>query len=320
MPRVLITSTSFGKRVQAPVEILQSKGFELRLNDLGRPLEPAELVERLAGCQGCIAGLDHFTAEVFRAAPELRIVARYGVGVDRVDLAAAAQAGVTVTNTPEANSDSVADLAVTLMLAVARRIPYADRLVRSGAWQNVYGVSLTGKTVGLVGYGRIGSRVAERVRGFRCRVLVHDPFLLAETAAGAGLELVSLERLLAESDVVSLHLPANDQTRGLFGREAFTRMKAAAILINTARGEVVDDGALVEALSEGRIGGAGLDAHAQEPPNIAPYRDLDNVVLTPHMGAHTEEALYNMATGAVGNLCAWFEGQDPPNVVVKGTR
>jgi len=315
MPTILITSTSFGKRIKEPLEVLRSKGYDLRFNDLGRPLAEAELIERLDGCDGCIAGLDYFTAEVLRASSKLRIIARYGAGTDRVDLKATAAAGVVVTNTPVANSDSVADLAVGLMLAVARRIPLADRTVREGRWENMYGVSLFEKTVGLVGYGRIGSRVAERVKGFRSRVLVHDPFLDARVAEQEKVSLVSLEDLLDSSDFVSLHLPTNEDTRGLVGPKQFERMKPSAILINTARGELVDQDALIEALNNGEIRGAGLDAHTEEPPRAGLYEGLNNVVLTPHMGAYTEEALVNMAMGSVDNLCAFFEGRQPPNIV-----
>ncbi len=318
MTKVLITSTSFGKRVKAPLQTLKSKGYDLKFNDLGRPLLPEELVERLAGCEGCIAGLDHFTAEVFRASPGLRMIARYGAGVDRLDLKAAAEARVTVTNTPVANSDSVADLAVALMLAVARKIPAAHRCVCQGQWKNMYGVSLAEKTVGLIGFGRIGRRVADRVRGFRCRVLVVDPLIDPKSAAQAGIRLVSLEELLAAADFISLHLPANEHTRGLLGPEQFRQIKPSAILVNTARGELIDQDALLEALRSGRILGAGLDAHAEEPPDATLYDGLDNVVLTPHMGAYTEDALVNMAAGSVENLCAFFEGREPPDVVTEG--
>jgi len=319
-PKILITSTSFGKKVQEPLEVLQSKGYDLKPNDLGRPMTPEELMERLADCDGCIAGLDYFTADVIGAAPNLKIIARYGAGIDRVDLDAAAEAGVTVTNTPVANSDSVADLAIGLMLAVARKIPTADRSVRAGQWENMYGVSLFEKTVGLVGYGRIGSRVAARAKGFSCRVIVHDPFIDAAAAEKDGVELAALEDVLSQSDFISLHLPANDETRGSFNAERFAQMKPTAILVNTARGEVVDQEALLEALEEGQIGGAGLDAHSQEPPDPKPYEAFDNVVLTPHMGAYTREALVNMAMGSVENLCAFFEGRQPPNVVARPKR
>ncbi len=317
MTTILITSTSFGKRVKEPLDILRSKGYQLKLNDLGRPMTPDELTERLTDCDGCIAGLDHFSAEVILAAPKLQIIARYGAGVDRVDLDAATAAGVVVTNTPVANSDSVADLAVGLMLAVARQIPAADRSVRNGQWQNMYGISLSGKTVGLIGYGRIGSRVARRVKGFGCPVLVHDPFLDVAVAERDEFELVSLEKLLGESDFLSLHLPTTDATHGFLNAERLALMKPTAILVNTARGELVDSEALLAALREDRLGGAGLDTHAEEPPDPADFEEFDNVVLTPHMGAYTREALVNMAHGAVENLCAFFEGRQPPNVVAE---
>lgn len=320
MPRILITSTSFGKKVKEPLETLKKKGYDLKFNDLGRPLLAEELIERLADCDGCIAGLDYYTAEVFATVKNLRIVSRYGSGVDRVDLKAAAEAGVTVTNTPVANSDSVADLAVGLMLAVARNIPAADRSVRDGKWKNMYGVSLAGKTVGIVGFGRIGRRVADRVRGFNCRVLAYDPFVDAKAIEETGAEPKTLDELLAQSDFISLHLPANDETRAMINAEKFALMKPTAIVVNTARGETVDQDALLEALREGRIGGAGLDAHSVEPPDPLLFRSMDNVVLTPHMGAYTRESLENMATGAVENLCDFFDGKPPAHIVVKGSK
>jgi len=320
MPKILITSTSFGKKVKEPLETLENKGYDLKFNDVGRPLLAEELIERVADCDGCIAGLDYFTAEVFAACDKLRIVSRYGSGVDRVDLKAAAEAGVTVTNTPVANSDSVADLAIGLMLAVARKIPAADRSVRDGKWENMYGVSLSGKTVGLVGFGRIGRRVGDRAKGFDCRVLAYDPFVDADAMSEAGAESKTLDEVLAESDFISLHLPANDETRAMINAEKFALMKPTAIVVNTARGETVDQDALLAALREDRIGGAGLDAHSVEPPEPALFQSMDNVVLTPHMGAYTRESLVNMATGAVENLCDFFEGKTPAHVVVKGSK
>lgn len=320
MPAVLITSTSFGKKIKEPLDLLHAKSYDVRLNDLGRPMKPDELIERLDGCEGCIAGLDYFTPEVIEAANTLRIISRYGAGVDRVDLETARRCGITVTNTPVANSDSVADLAVGLMLSVARQIPLADRSVRAGQWENMYGVSLFQKTIGLVGFGRIGSRVADRVKGFSCRVIVHDPFLEPEVAREAGVELVSLDEVLGKSDFISLHLPANDQTRGFINAGKLGQMRSGAILINTGRGELIDQEALLDALRNGTIRGAGLDAHAVEPVDPKPYEELDNVVLTPHLGAYTHEALVNMAAGSVENLCAFFDGRTPPYVVVEGTR
>lgn len=310
--KILITSTSFGKKDPAPIRLLESKGYEIVWNETGKPLAAGELAARLEGCAGVIAGLDYFTTEVFETVRGLKVVARYGVGFDRVDLDAAKKAGVVVTNTPTANSDSVADLAVGLMLAVARKIPEAHRLTISGEWPKPFGVSLFQKTVGLVGLGRIGGRVARRVLGFDCEVLVFDPFLDRESAAGFGCRKVdSLEELLKAADFVSLHSPAGPATNRMINRDTLALMKPTAILVNTARGELVDEDALLAALKEGTILGAGLDAHAQEPPDVAKYENVPNLVLSPHMGAYTTEALYNMAMDSANDLVAVLEGREP---------
>ena len=314
MTKILITSTSFGQKDKTPLELLQSKGYEIIWNETGKPLSASELIVKLEGCVGVIAGLDHFTAEVFEKTAGLKIVARYGVGFDRVDLAAAKAKGVIVTNTPTANSDSVADLAVGLMLAVARHIVEAHRQTVEGRWPKLFGVSLFQKTVGLIGLGRIGSRVVQRVKGFDCRTLVYDPFIDAETAARFGCQKVdTLETLLSESDFVSLHSPASSETNQMINRQTLALMKPTAILINTARGELVHEADLLDALKNRVIGGAGLDAFAEEPPQVEKYQDIPNLVLTPHMGAYTTEALYNMAMDSTNDLIAVLEGRKPLN-------
>lgn len=312
MTKILITSTSFGKKDKTPLELLQSKGYEITWNESGKPLAADDLLAKLAGCDGVIAGLDYFTADVFEKVEGLKVVARYGVGFDRVDLEAAKKAGVIVTNTPTANSDSVADLAVGLMLAAARHLVEGHRQTTAGGWPKLFGVSLFQKTVGLIGLGRIGARVAKRVRGFDCPVLVYDPFIDAETAAEFDCTKVeSLEALLAESDFVSLHSPATPTTHGMINRKTLSLMKPTAILVNTARGELIDETDLLDALKTGVIGGAGLDAHAEEPPQVERYRDVPNLVITPHMGAYTTEALYNMAMDSTNDLIAVLEGREP---------
>jgi len=256
--------------------------------------------------------LDYFTAEVFEKIDGLKIVARYGVGFDRVDLAAAKKKGVIVTNTPTANSDSVADLAIGLMLAVARHITEAHRQTIDGGWPKLFGVSLFQKTVGLIGLGRIGARVAKRVKGFDCRTLVYDPFIDATTAAQYGCQKVdTLETLLAESDFVSLHSPASPETNGMINRQTLSLMKPTTILVNTARGELINETDLFDALKNKVIGGAGLDTFAQEPPQVEAFQGVPNLVLTPHMGAYTTEALYNMAMDSTNDLIAVLEGREP---------
>ena len=312
MTKILITSTSFGKKDKTPLELLQSKGYEITWNESGKPLAADDLIAKLEGCDGVIAGLDYFSAEVFEQVKGLKVVARYGVGFDRVDLDAAQKAGVIVTNTPTANSDSVADLAVGLMLAAARHVVEAHEQTKNGGWPKLFGVSLFQKTVGLIGLGRIGARVAKRVKGFDCPVLVYDPFVDKETAAQFGCEKVeSLETLLGQSDFVSLHSPATPTTNRMINRQTLSRMKPTAILVNTARGELIDETDLLDALKNNVIGGAGLDAFAEEPPQAEKFRDVPNLVVTPHMGAYTTEALYNMAADSTNDLIAVLEGREP---------
>ena len=312
MTKILITSRSFGQKDKTPLELLQSKGYDITWNESGKPLAASDLIQKLEGCAGVIAGLDFFTAEVFENVNDLKVVARYGVGFDRVDLEAAKKNGVIVTNTPTANSDSVADLAVGLMLATARHLVEAHRQTMDGGWPKLFGVSLFQKTVGLVGLGRIGVRVAQRVKGFDCRVLVYDPFIDTETASLYGCHKIeTLEMLLAESDFVSLHSPASPATNHLINRQTLALMKPTAILVNTARGELINEADLFDALKNGIIGGAGLDAHAQEPPQVAQYCDVPNLTITPHSGAYTTEALYNMAMDSTEDLIAVLEGRQP---------
>jgi len=312
MTKILITSTSFGQKDKTPLELLQSKGYEITWNETGKPMSAADLIAKLEGCDGVIAGLDYFTAEVFEKTNGLKVVARYGVGFDRVDLEAAKTKGVIVTNTPTANSDSVADLAVGLMLAVARHLVEAHRQTMEGGWPKLFGVSLFQKTVGLVGLGRIGARVAQRVKGFDCRTLVYDPFIDTETAAQFGCQKVdTLETLLAASDFVSLHSPASPETNQMINRQTLALMKPTAILVNTARGELIHEVDLLDALKNKIIGGAGLDTFAEEPPQVEKYREVPNLVITPHMGAYTTEALYNMAMDSTNDLIAVLEGCKP---------
>ncbi len=311
MTKILITSTSFGKQDKTPLELLQSKGYEITWNETGKPLDAGNLLAKLDGCAGVIAGLDYFSADVFYGVTELKIVARYGVGVDRVDLDAAEKAGVIVTNTPSANSDSVADLAVGLMLSASRKIVEAHSRTMSGQWPKTFGVSLFQKTVGLIGLGRVGARVAQRVKGFDCRVLVCDPFIDAETASQFGCEKVDLDTLLADSDFLSLHAPATAETQGMIHRETLGKMKPTAILVNTARGELVVEDDLLDALKAGGIYGAAIDAHRAEPPEVDKYKDVPNLTVTPHIGAYTTEALFNMAMDSAHDLIAVLEGRPP---------
>jgi D-3-phosphoglycerate dehydrogenase len=231
-------------------------------------------------------------AEAIAAAKGLKVIARAGVGLDNVDVPAATQAGVMVVNAPTSNITSAAELAVGLLLASARNIAPANEALKNGAWKRSKygGVELLDKKVGVVGFGRIGQLVAERLKGFGMEILAYDPYVSAQKAGLVGAQLVSLDELLAESDFITIHLPKTPETLGLIGKEALSKVKPTVRIINAARGGVLDEEALAEAIADGRVAGAGLDVFATEPTTQSPLFDFESVVVTPHLGASTEEA------------------------------
>lgn len=256
---------------------------------------------------------------IFEAAPRLKVVARHGVGVEAIDRQAAADRGVAVVNTPAANDESVAEHCIGMMILLAKRLLEADQAARCGDWEARYrliGVELYGKTLGLVGFGKIGQRVAAIAHdGFGMSIAYHDIVPYPEAEAALGARRLPLENLLEGADFVSVHTPLVPATRGLIAEDALRRMKRTAYLINSSRGPVVDQEALIRALKEGWIAGAGLDVFDPEPlPPDCPLRALDNVVLSPHMAAHTDEALYRMAM-VVSDVLAVIEGRPPENPV-----
>jgi len=231
-------------------------------------------------------------AEAIAAAKNLKVIARAGVGLDNVDVPAATQAGVMVVNAPTSNITSAAELAVGLLLSTARNIAPANEALKNGAWKRSKygGVELLDKKIGVVGFGRIGQLVAERLKGFGMEVLAYDPYVSAQKAGQLGARLVSLDELLAESDFITVHLPKTPETLGLIGKEALAKVKPSVRIINAARGGIVDEEALAEALREGRVAGAGIDVFAKEPTTESPLFEFESVVVTPHLGASTEEA------------------------------
>lgn len=286
-------------RVEHEVEVWEGDG----------PIPRPQLLERAAAAQGLLAMLtDRVDEELLAAAPGLIAISNYAVGTDNVDLDAATRGGVPVGNTPDVLTDATADLAVALMLAVARRIPEGERLVRAGEWRSwapafMLGRDLHGARVGIVGGGRIGGAVARRLEGFDCVV----------STAGRG-DREGLERLLSESDFVSLHLPLNAHTQGLIGVAELQRMKPTAYLVNTARGPIVDAQALGTALAEGWIAGAALDVTDPEPlPGDHPLLEAPNLVVVPHVGSATHAAREAMAERAVDNLLAGLGGRRMPS-------
>ena len=259
----------------------------------------ADLPEAVAGCAGWIVRSGtKVTAELIAAAGELRVIGRAGVGVDNVDLSAATERGVIVMNTPEGNAVTTAEHAIALIAALARKVPQATASMRAGRWEKgrFSGKELFNQTLGVIGLGNIGSLVAERARGLHMHVIAYDPVVGEERAQRLGVEMVPLDELFERADVVTPHVPLTKDTRGLIGRAAFARMKRGALVVNAARGGIVDEAALVEALDSGKLGGAALDVFEREPPPPDhPLLGREDVVLTPHLGAATAQAQLNVA-------------------------
>jgi lactate dehydrogenase-like 2-hydroxyacid dehydrogenase len=317
-PHIVIT-----RRLPEPVEQRARALFDVSLNVDDEPCSVARLHAALDSADGLIATVtDRLDRDALLSAPRrARIVANFGVGFNHIDIAAAGEAGIVVTNTPGVLTDDTADLAMTLMLMVARRAGEGERLVRAGAWTGwgptqLLGTRLTGATLGIVGMGRIGQAVARRARhGFGMTVLSYQPNPLASDQ-GDATPCGSLGELLERSDVVSLHCPATPETRHLIDANALARMGPQSILINTSRGDVIDEAALAVALGCGQIRGAGLDVYEEEPQVHPALRDLDNVVLLPHLGSATDASRIAMGMCALDNLEAYFAGDEPPNRVV----
>jgi lactate dehydrogenase-like 2-hydroxyacid dehydrogenase len=312
-PTVVVT-----RRLPAVVEEELSQDFDARLNRDDRPLGAAGLEEALRGADALLCTVtDRLTAEVLSAEPlRARLLANFGVGFNHIDTDAARARGVAVSNTPDVLTEATADIAMTLLLMVSRRAGEGERHIRCGAWTgwrptHMLGTQVSGKTLGLVGMGRIARAVARRAHhGFGLRVIFQDPYppSPSEAAALGAESRETLEQVLEESDFVSLHCPASPETRHLMNRERLARMRRSAFLINTARGDIVDEAALVEALADGTIAGAGLDVYEREPQISPELLTMENVVLLPHLGSATHETRIAMGRRALENLRLFFSG------------
>jgi len=256
-------------------------------------------------------------AEAIAAAPQLKVVARAGVGLDNVDVKAATNAGVMVVNAPQSNIVSAAEQAIALLFAVARRTPLANASLKSGEWKRskFSGVEILDKTVGVVGFGKIGQLVTQRLAAFGTNIIAYDPYVQPARAAQYGVRMVTLEELLREADIVTIHLPKTPETVGLIGERELAMVKPGVIIINAARGGLVDENALAIALKEGRVGGAGLDVFATEPTTSSPLFEFDNVVVCPHLGASTDEAQEKAGVAVAKSVKLALSGEFVPDAV-----
>ena len=315
---VLVTARAFWASGQAVETALQAVGCVIIRSPEAGPVPEAHLIELLRGCDAVIASSDPYNVSVFSRCPQLKVVSRCGVGIDSVDVAAATAAGVIVTNTPGAMTDAVGDYTLALLLGIARRIHEGDALMKNGGWGEYPGVLVSGKTLGLVGFGQIGQAVARRAAGFNMRILAYDPqaWERGVPADLPPLRFTDLDTLLAESDFVSLHAPNLPETRNMFHAERFARMKPTAYFINTARGPLVDEAALIHALENKQIAGAALDVFHQEPlPPDHPLRRAPRILLTPHNAFNAVEAAETMSRLSAENVLAVLRGESPAGLI-----
>ncbi len=305
MKKILISTSSFGKYDKTPLEILSKQKFKIALNPYGRELKEGEIKELLKGVEGVIAGTEPITRDVIYSARDLKVISRCGIGIDNVDIEAIKEKEIKLYRTPEGPALAVAELTLGLILDSLRYISYLNGKICSGGWEKKMGRLFTGKTVGIVGMGTIGKRLTTLLKPFNCKILARDHLPDKEFTKENNINYVYLDELLRESDIVTLHLPLDNDTKGLFNRDLFSQMKDGAIFINTSRGKIVDEDALFDILREGKIAHACLDVYRNEP-YTGKLKELDNVTLTCHVGSYAKEARVEMEKQAVENLIKGF--------------
>ncbi|HBE78468.1 MAG TPA: hydroxyacid dehydrogenase [Firmicutes bacterium] len=300
--KILVTPRSFGKSDPKPFTLLKEKGYEVIVNPYPRIMTQEEMIKEIKDVDGVIIGVDPLNSEVLTRAANLRAISKYGVGLDNIDLELAKSRGIKVSKTIGANSEAVAEFAVTLMLATARRMPFIDQECRKRNWAKIKAIQMDHKTLGLIGLGNIGKCVTKKVSGYDMSVIAYDVVQDQEYAKRNGIEFVDLETLLKKSDFISIHLPLVEATKNLISYKEFEMMKEKAVLVNTARGGIINEEALLWALKNNKIWGAGIDVFEEEPPKNDEFLKLDNIIIGSHCAASTMEAIDNMGIMAAQNL------------------
>ena len=315
--KLLITSRSFGQVSDEPLNMLKEKGFEVDFYN--EKYDEEDFLNMIGEYDALIIGAHEFSRKAVEKAKKLKIVSKHGAGLDNIDIAAAKEKNLCVTNVPATNSDAVADLAFGLMLDAARKISFASSCVKKGLWDRVIGTDVCYKTLGLIGFGAIARNVARRAAGFGMNVLVNDPFIDSIPEGFSHVKLTSFEGVLKNADFLSIHVPLNDNTRNLIGRDQMASMKKGSFIINTSRGGIVNEEALHEFLENGHIAGTGLDVTEKEPPVGSPLLELDNVTILPHIGMYSREAINAVSTICARNVVKMFNNEQLDNVVVHST-
>jgi len=312
---VIAVSDSVFPDLKPARQVLSKIGAELRMAEQNTPSGITQVAE---GADALLVTYAQITAPMIRQMRRCRIIARFGIGVDNVDIAEATKAGIVVTRVPDYCIEEVADHAMSLLLALARRVPLANALTQDGRWELAALTPihrLRGCTLGLVGFGRIPQSVTLRAQAFGLKVVSYDPFVATEVMAAAGVEKASFAELLRSSDFISVHAPLTPETTGLFNGNSLRQMKPSAYLINTARGPIVDETALAHALDAGQVAGAALDVLSKEPPEDSPLLHRNNVILTPHMSFYSVESLVDLQTKAAEEVVRVLRGEKPLHAV-----
>jgi len=316
MHNVLVTARIFGQISDQAFEVFRKNGLKVVPNPYrGKKLSEIELIELIGGIDALVCGLDQVTAKVIGAADKLKVISMFGTGIDHIDVKAAAEKCIVVTSVPAVNSDAVADMTFALMLTIARRIPFAFDQVKERKWPLIIGVEVYHKTLGIIGLGQIGKRVALRAAGFNMKILANESFPDESFINEKKIQLMPLNHLLRESDFVSIHVPLTPETKGLIGPDQFEMMQPTAFLINTARGGVVDEIALYDALKSGKIAGAAFDVLKEEPLKERRLLDLENFIVTPHISAFTKEAIEKTEKLSAQNVIDVLKGRHCPNII-----
>ncbi len=302
--KILITPRSFGKEDPKPFELLKEQGYEIVVNPYGRIMTEPEMVEAVKDVDAVILGVDPMNKKVIDAAGKLKVISKYGVGTDNIDVPYAQSKGIAVTRTVGANSDAVADYAFALMLAVARKVVLIDKECRKLNWSKISSIEMYHKKMGIIGLGNIGKGIAKRASGFDMKVYAYDVFKDDQFIKEHNIEFTSIETIIKECDFISLHLPLTPETRNLISYDQFKAMKNTAIIVNTSRGGVIDEEALLWALQNNVIYGAGIDVFEKEPPEQIKLLELDNIIVGSHCAASTVEAVNNMGIKASENVIA----------------
>lgn len=307
--KVLVTSNSFGRFSNQAKELLEENGFEVVLNKYKRIMNREEFIGEIADADAVILGTEILDEAVLEKAQKLKLVSRYGVGIDNIDTSYLEKNDIGLTVTKNSNNEAVADYTVALMLDVCRGISYADRMLRTEGWKKKEGIDLCNKKVGIIGLGAIGKEVAKRVKGFNCEILAFDLFYDEDFCTQYDIKKASIEEILKEAEVITLHIPADPSYQPLINQESIKQMKNNAVLINTARLQLVDDKAIKEALNAGKLFGYGVDAQLSVEDIDADYYTMDNVTVTPHNAAVTVEASNKMSYISAKNVVNYLKNQ-----------